>query len=185
VRNAVNRNWRRGLAQAVSIGRVNEFLKQAGGLVKIEDILPLFPDFVQIDNFKEAICESLEEYNAQIERLKLEMADATRIADALRSVCHTALFHGFSFSSLSPSFLPFLIFTCVPEPDAGTCKPHHTHDTRAHACACTLARTHTRARAHARSLSPLLGTPSKPHSRGDSDAGCLSHIQGETVTQAV
>eukprot|EP00884_Botryococcus_braunii_P001644 jgi/Botrbrau1/11480/Bobra.0360s0007.1 len=69
---------------AASIGRVNEFLKQAGGLVKIEDILPLFPDFVQIDNFKEAICESLEEYNAQIERLKMEMADATRIADALR-----------------------------------------------------------------------------------------------------
>lgn len=78
-------------AQAASIGRVNEFLKQANGLVKIEDILPLFPDFVQIDNFKEAICESLEEYNAQIERLKLEMADATRIADALRSVVCPAL----------------------------------------------------------------------------------------------
>jgi hypothetical protein len=70
--------------QGASIGRVNDFLRQAGGLVKIEDILPLFPDFVQIDNFKEAICQSLEDYNAQIERLKGEMADATRIADALR-----------------------------------------------------------------------------------------------------
>jgi hypothetical protein len=69
-----------------SIERVNEFLTRAGGLVKIEDILPLFPDFVQIDNFKDAICASLEDYNNQIEALKGEMEDATAIADALRCV---------------------------------------------------------------------------------------------------
>jgi hypothetical protein len=32
-------------------------------LIKIEDILPFFPDFVTIDLFKDAICESLKEYN--------------------------------------------------------------------------------------------------------------------------
>lgn len=53
-------------------------------MIKIEDVLPLFPNFVQIDDFKEAICQSLEEYNAQIAGLKDEMDDATRIADALR-----------------------------------------------------------------------------------------------------
>ena len=63
---------------------MSEFLKETKGLVKIEDILPLFPDFVQIDAFKEAICQSLEDYNHHIDALKAEMADATRIADALR-----------------------------------------------------------------------------------------------------
>ena len=38
----------------------------------------------QVDNFKEAICKSLSDYNEQIETLKTEMADATQIADALR-----------------------------------------------------------------------------------------------------
>lgn len=46
-------------------------MKEAGGLLKIEDILPFFPDFVHIDEFKDAICSSLEEYNRQIEDLKV------------------------------------------------------------------------------------------------------------------
>ncbi len=37
-----------------------------GGLLKLEDILPFFPDFVMIDNFKDAICDSLERYNRQV-----------------------------------------------------------------------------------------------------------------------
>lgn len=28
--------------------------------IKIEDILPFFPDFVTIDHFKDAVCSSLE-----------------------------------------------------------------------------------------------------------------------------
>ena len=64
--------------------RVDKLLRDSGGLVKIEDILPLFPDFAQVDSFKDAICKSLSEYNEQIETLKTEMADATQIADALR-----------------------------------------------------------------------------------------------------
>lgn len=63
---------------------MNELLHDSGGLVKIEDILPLFPDFAQVDSFKDAICKSLSDYNAQIEGLKEQMADATQIADALR-----------------------------------------------------------------------------------------------------
>lgn len=56
----------------------------SGGLLKIEDILPFFPDFVTIDNFREAICESLTRYNAAIEGLKEEMDEATAIAAAVR-----------------------------------------------------------------------------------------------------
>jgi len=70
--------------QRERVAAVVEVLEEAEGRIRIEDVLPLFPDFVTIDAFKAAICASLEDYNAQIERLKFEMADATRMADALR-----------------------------------------------------------------------------------------------------
>ncbi|XP_059898569.1 vacuolar protein sorting-associated protein 18 homolog [Gadus macrocephalus] len=53
-------------------------------LLKIEDILPFFPDFVTIDHFKEAICGSLAEYNHHIEELKQEMEEATESAKRIR-----------------------------------------------------------------------------------------------------
>lgn len=53
-------------------------------LLKMEDILPYFPDHVLIDNFKEEICASLEEYNIGIEELKAEMDNATVCADHIR-----------------------------------------------------------------------------------------------------
>ena len=37
-------------------------LKKCGDLLKIEDILPFFPNFVLIDDFKEEIEQSLNEY---------------------------------------------------------------------------------------------------------------------------
>jgi hypothetical protein len=49
----------------------------SGGLIKIEDILPFFPDFVTIDNFKEAICDSLERYNNQVQHTWLLFAQRT------------------------------------------------------------------------------------------------------------
>lgn len=80
------------LFQEVAIKQVNNFVQESGGVIKIEDVLPLFPDFVKIDNFKEAICQSLEDYNKQIDQLKTEMEDATRIADALRYVQRLSTF---------------------------------------------------------------------------------------------
>ncbi|KAF3938722.1 hypothetical protein ABW19_dt0210292 [Dactylella cylindrospora] len=53
-------------------------------LLKIEDLIPFFPDFVVIDDFKEQICAALEEYNFKIERLKKEMDDSERTADNIR-----------------------------------------------------------------------------------------------------
>ncbi|CAN4101721.1 unnamed protein product [Withania somnifera] len=68
-----------------NIRKTIAFLKETDGLLKIEDILPFFPDFALIDDFKEAICSSLEDYNEQIEKLKQEMNDATRGADNIRN----------------------------------------------------------------------------------------------------
>ncbi|XP_071954720.1 vacuolar protein sorting-associated protein 18 homolog [Antedon mediterranea] len=67
-----------------NIKRAMEFLQESE-LLKIEDILPFFPDFVTIDHFKEAICNSLAEYNQHIETLKQEMEDATESARSIRS----------------------------------------------------------------------------------------------------
>jgi len=53
-------------------------------LLKIEDILPFFPDFVVIDDFKEEICGALEGYAAHIEQLRREMDDATANAAAIK-----------------------------------------------------------------------------------------------------
>lgn len=53
-------------------------------LLKIEDILPFFPDFVVIDDFKDEIANALEGYAAQIDGLKSEMDDATKNADSIK-----------------------------------------------------------------------------------------------------
>ena len=53
-------------------------------LLKIEDILPFFPDFVVIDDFKIEICGALEEYSARIKELKGEMDEATASADSIK-----------------------------------------------------------------------------------------------------
>ncbi|XP_030762434.1 vacuolar protein sorting-associated protein 18 homolog isoform X2 [Sitophilus oryzae] len=65
-----------------------KFLQQCD-LIKIEDILPFFSDFVTIDHFKDAICNSLNEYNQYIEILKEEMAEATKSAEEVREEIHS------------------------------------------------------------------------------------------------
>ncbi|KAG6881422.1 hypothetical protein C0993_001543, partial [Termitomyces sp. T159_Od127] len=53
-------------------------------LLKIEDILPFFPDFVVIDDFKEEIAHALEGYSNHIEMLKNEMNEATKTAESIK-----------------------------------------------------------------------------------------------------
>eukprot|EP01104_Vermistella_antarctica_P010093 TRINITY_DN2663_c0_g1_i4.p1 TRINITY_DN2663_c0_g1~~TRINITY_DN2663_c0_g1_i4.p1 ORF type:complete len:947 (-),score=277.56 TRINITY_DN2663_c0_g1_i4:38-2878(-) len=65
------------------IKKAMAFLSQCD-LLKIEDILPFFSDFVLIDDFKDEICRSLEDYNQHIEELIEEMDDATNSANLIR-----------------------------------------------------------------------------------------------------
>lgn len=65
------------------IKQAMEFLTQCPS-VKIEDILPFFPDFVTIDHFKSAIVESLQDYSKHITDLKAEMVEATESAQVIR-----------------------------------------------------------------------------------------------------
>ncbi|EDO47847.1 predicted protein [Nematostella vectensis] len=66
------------------VKKAMEFLNQCE-LLKIEDILPFFQDFVTIDHFKDAICSSLQEYNQHIQDLKDEMQEATESAKSIRT----------------------------------------------------------------------------------------------------
>lgn len=54
------------------------------GVLRIEDVLPLLPDFVLIDAFKSEICSALESYSRQIDELHQEMDDSTATASRLK-----------------------------------------------------------------------------------------------------
>jgi len=64
-----------------------DFLKNCD-LLKIEDILPFFSEITRIDDFKDAICRSLEEYNQRMHTLKTEMSEAKQAASAIRHDIH-------------------------------------------------------------------------------------------------
>ncbi|KAK9333625.1 Pep3/Vps18/deep orange family-domain-containing protein [Lipomyces starkeyi] len=61
-----------------------EFLKRCE-LLKIEDLLPFFPDFVVIDDFKEEICAALEEYSRNIDQLRKEMDESAKTSETIRA----------------------------------------------------------------------------------------------------
>jgi vacuolar protein sorting-associated protein 18 len=70
-------------AQLIILLRAMRFLDDTD-LLKIEDILPFFPDFVVIDDFKEEIAHALEGYSSHIDDLKSEMDEATRTAESIQ-----------------------------------------------------------------------------------------------------
>lgn len=53
------------MKQNNDIEQAMRFLEECK-FIKIEDILPFFPDFVTIDHFKDAVCSSLEVRNVII-----------------------------------------------------------------------------------------------------------------------
>ncbi|KAJ1958961.1 tethering complex subunit [Dispira parvispora] len=53
-------------------------------LLTIEQILPFFPAFTQIDDFKDEICTAIEEYDRNIQQLRGEMDEATLNAKAIQ-----------------------------------------------------------------------------------------------------
>lgn len=50
------------------VGKAMELLASCE-LLRIEDVLPFFPEFVCIDHFKEAICNSLQSYKVSSMRV--------------------------------------------------------------------------------------------------------------------
>jgi tetratricopeptide (TPR) repeat protein len=72
------------IKDASSIKEAIAFLKRCE-LLRIEDLIPFFPDFVVIDDFKEEICEALEEYSRHIDSLKQEMDISQHTAEQIKA----------------------------------------------------------------------------------------------------
>lgn len=71
------------ISQSNGIKTAIEFLKRCE-LLKIEDLIPFFPDFVTIDDFKEEICSALEDYSRNIDNLKKEMDESSRTSTNIK-----------------------------------------------------------------------------------------------------
>ena len=66
-----------------SIKTAIDFLKRCD-LLRIEDLIPFFPDFVVIDDFKDEICAALESYSRHIDSLKTEMDESAATAESIK-----------------------------------------------------------------------------------------------------
>ena len=67
------------------VARVVNVLKDCGpNILSIEDVLPFLPDFAQIDQFKDEICQALASYSSKIEHYLKEMTECDQTCDALR-----------------------------------------------------------------------------------------------------
>lgn len=74
---------RKVISQSNGIQKAIEFLKRCE-LLKIEDLIPFFPDFVVIDDFKEEICGALEDYSRSIDALKQQMDESSLTATNIK-----------------------------------------------------------------------------------------------------
>lgn len=72
------------ISQSSGIKTAIEFLRRVD-LLRIEDLIPFFPDFVVIDDFKEEICTALEDYSRKIDELKREMDESEETATHIKA----------------------------------------------------------------------------------------------------
>lgn len=67
------------------VTRVVSVLKDCGpDVLSIEDVLPFLPDFAQIDQIKDEICEALTSYSSKIEGYLREMNECDQICSNVR-----------------------------------------------------------------------------------------------------
>ncbi|CAJ0586797.1 unnamed protein product, partial [Mesorhabditis spiculigera] len=59
-------------------------LRESGDVIKIQDILPFFADFTELQLFKEPLTECLREHSAKIQDLQTAMREATTTAKEIR-----------------------------------------------------------------------------------------------------
>ncbi|KAG5985382.1 hypothetical protein E4U55_003610 [Claviceps digitariae] len=74
---------RKVISKSDGIKAAIEFLKRCD-LLKIEDLIPFFPDFIVIDDFKDEICQALEDYSRNIDNLKRDMDESAQTASNIK-----------------------------------------------------------------------------------------------------
>ena len=71
-------------ARAAIVKKALALVPESEGLLTVEDLLPYFPDFTVIDEFKEAVLEELGGYAKRIEQSRAEMDEAEALAEKIR-----------------------------------------------------------------------------------------------------
>lgn len=66
------------------VNKAMQFLQDMTETIAIEDVLPYFPEFVTIDQFKDAIRTSLANYTDRINSLKENIDQAAKSAQLIR-----------------------------------------------------------------------------------------------------
>ncbi|KAG5993069.1 hypothetical protein E4U54_003480 [Claviceps lovelessii] len=74
---------RKVIAKSDGIKAAIDFLRRCD-LLKIEDLIPFFPDFIVIDDFKDEICQALEDYSRHIDHLKRDMDESAQTASNIK-----------------------------------------------------------------------------------------------------
>ncbi|XP_017062924.1 vacuolar protein sorting-associated protein 18 homolog [Drosophila eugracilis] len=89
-------------------------------LLRIEDLLPFFSDFEKIDNFKEPICDALQDYNQRIQELQREMSETEEQTKRVREDLQDIRQHSFTANAQDTCGVcemmllvkPFFVFMC-------------------------------------------------------------------------
>jgi len=79
--------------------RALALLAESGDKFKIEDLMPLLPDFTEIELFKDEMCHTLEECSSRIDHLKVEMDELSESAESISLELECMKKRGFSTSS--------------------------------------------------------------------------------------
>lgn len=66
----------------VDVTAALEILKDS--VLKIDDLLPLFPEDAKVEDMKKHLCECLDQYNSKILDLKQQLAEHSKSAEELR-----------------------------------------------------------------------------------------------------
>lgn len=88
-----------------------DLLDESSGLLKIEDILPLLPDFTEIDVFKDHICATLESCGNRIENLQHDMDELSASSEEIQKELDSMKKRGYSATSTQKcEFCPDALF---------------------------------------------------------------------------
>lgn len=86
----VKRNWLRIAKYIIDVALDTKgalkLLQESNGILQVEDLLSILPDFTEIDLLKNEICLSLEISGERIENLKSEMNELSDSADSISIV---------------------------------------------------------------------------------------------------
>jgi len=61
-----------------------DVIRASGGVLSVEDVLAVLPDFAKVDDIRDLVCAALERYNQKIDRLKIDMDESSESASRLR-----------------------------------------------------------------------------------------------------